>query len=808
MLSILKRYYNYPLGRPQHEPAPQAATSLMYLPPELVLYTAQFVSKRYEPRHEGALANSDLTALASTCRSLRHVLLPFLFEDVTVHSSSRLTAFSKAPAHILGFVRAFTVQLDLDFYETWIWSLDHRQPSNPTRQARSPPKPNHPSQVAPAKRKSHSTADPLYALSLILLRTAPTLRAFSFVMRNRPDSSGSAWSQFPRPGMAGIPFASQLIPTMIDLLPHLSATMPSDKIHSSHISPFPELHTLSLDGTADILPLLALTPKLTTLRLRIPEGFNATDSRNIIYSLANVPRLRRLEMWVWELGTVITRDDVVNRASAAPGRTPPTADEISKERTRLFSLIGQSCPHLEWLGFQTRTFDYADGSMNLRVVPNRGFDWRDLIPALPHFPSLLEVQFPGSLYTRDESRKFVLGSMSGTVPGVTATSGVPAASSAGVRGSTGSVGSGVHSGLPPATHLGKRGQVSQKQAQPFASNPIVSSPTQAIQHLTTLLHHIQSRECHTSAHLMRASHIAGGKLERVSWVREESTEDNGIVEYELVRPSSSPLTSLFGGDDSLGDLIDLEETAFVDQSVWNADDPSERIHARPSTRPRPVNKEYRSYLLDPDWYTDELRTLRLSTTSARQPESLWTTATQHLRNLLSLFRPQPSNVHTQSSVAFIVQQFLPPTIPFFTFSSILNISPWSRRRPGQFTATSTRSYPFDRSIAMDPHLTVRLDVPPSHSISVSQHGLTPTSTTPLAYTRPHARDPSSAGVAPSRALGFSFNTLAFVLLGTECFLYVMFIGSLTLAFSGGAWMVLHGTKKLSSTLHSYIELKV
>lgn len=66
----------------------------MHLPPELILYIALFVPKRYEPRrdladHTATLAKSDLTALATVSKSLREVLLPILFADVNVHSSSR-----------------------------------------------------------------------------------------------------------------------------------------------------------------------------------------------------------------------------------------------------------------------------------------------------------------------------------------------------------------------------------------------------------------------------------------------------------------------------------------------------------------------------------------------------------------------------------------------------------------------------------------------------------------------------------------------------------------------------------------------
>ncbi|KIO22263.1 hypothetical protein M407DRAFT_119527 [Tulasnella calospora MUT 4182] len=399
---------------------------LMHIPPELILYIALFVPKRYEPRrnqddHTATLAKSDLTALATVSKSLRQVLLPILFADVNAHSSSRLTALSRAPDHILGLVRTFTVQLDLDFYETWIWSLDHKAGRsssssaaaaaagkiNPSAQAFNSPASS--SSSASPKRlqsgpgattnhqhaRSRSTSDPVYALASILVRTAPTLRTFRFVMHSRPTSSGSAWSQFPRPGMAGIPFAGDVVAAMESfILATNTTTIPAGSDTTNGLC-FPELRNLNLDGTADIQPFLALTPNLTSLRLRIPEGFNAVDCGRIIHSLPLVPNLRQLEMWVWELAaaqaglksTASANDNTTTPSQTTPNQTEVDSTQlIQRERVRLLGLIGQACPNLEWLGFQTRSFDYADGGMGLRVVGEKGFDWKVSTTSIPHLP--------------------------------------------------------------------------------------------------------------------------------------------------------------------------------------------------------------------------------------------------------------------------------------------------------------------------------------------------------------------------------------------------------------------------------------
>lgn len=277
------------------------------------------------------------------------------------------------------------MQLDLDFYETWIWSLDHRAPSTgrPTSSKATPTLPtsststpspkrlqSHASTARPAttNHQRRSTSDPVYALAYILVRTAPTLRSFRFVMHSRPTSSGSAWSQFPRPGMAGIPFGGHVVAAMESFVP-------------AELLSFPELRNLELDGTADVRPVLAMTPGLTSLRLRIPEGFNATDCASIVHSLPLVPKLRLLEMWVWELASASTVSPPTKTPSptTTPSQQSTTQDSaqlIQRERVRLLTLIGQACPNLEWLGFQTRSFDYADGGMGLRVVGEKGFDWK------------------------------------------------------------------------------------------------------------------------------------------------------------------------------------------------------------------------------------------------------------------------------------------------------------------------------------------------------------------------------------------------------------------------------------------------
>ncbi|KAG8949166.1 hypothetical protein FRC04_008964 [Tulasnella sp. 424] len=534
----------------------------MHLPPELILYIALFVPKRYEPRrnagadHTASLAKSDLTSLATVSKSLRQVLLPVLFADVSVHTSSRLTALSKAPDHIMGLVRTFTVELDLDFYETWIWSLDHkaaRSSLKRTSHTHNPalgnsltsPKRSQSTTTGPDATTNHqlarnrSKSDPVYALASILVRAAPTLRTFRFVMHSRPTSSGSAWSQFPRPGMAGIPFAGDVVSAMeAFILTNTSIPTASDEANPSSLL-FPELRNLNLDGTADVRPFLSMTPNLTSLRLRIPEGFNAADCANIIHSLPLVPKLRQLEMWVWELAAaqigskgLASANPNDNTTAATPLQTSPEADSnqlVQRERVRLLGLIGQACPNLEWIGFQTRSFDYADGGMGLRVVGEKGFDWKDFVPALAHFSALRELHLPGTLHSKDEQFALALN-MKSAIEDVNALQG---------NAST----------VPPPITL-------------IASSPPLS-PTAPL----TPLEQIETRERETSAVLIRSS---CGHLNRVSWVRAE-----GLVGVEYVISD---------------DGSEVQKSPVVSTLAY-------------------ATREYKSRLFDPEWWEEETQLL-------------------------------------------------------------------------------------------------------------------------------------------------------------------------------------------------------
>ncbi len=197
------------------------------------------------------------------------------------------------------------------------------------------------------------------ALATILRHASPILRKFSFVMSTRSTHSLSPWSQYPLQAHASLPFAEPVIGALLKIAGGEEA--------DANLG-FPELRELLLDGTADVWRILDKSPNLLSLRLRIPDGFNARDSQSIAGSLRAVPGLQHLELWIWELATKHT--GVMSTAHDENiDDEPPSGVQIIRQ-------IGHACPTLTSLNFQTRSFDYADGALGLRLIGERGFDWK------------------------------------------------------------------------------------------------------------------------------------------------------------------------------------------------------------------------------------------------------------------------------------------------------------------------------------------------------------------------------------------------------------------------------------------------
>ncbi|KAG8862495.1 hypothetical protein FRB96_001566 [Tulasnella sp. 330] len=551
------------------------SSPLLSIPPEVVLHIGRFTTKRYDYRRkidahkrgEAFMANSDLTSLASACRGLRVVLFPVLFADISLGSSSRLRSFASAPQHIHALVRSLSIRLDLPLYETWTHDLRSYQHHDRVALATVPaPAPHTPI----PNSHSHDPSNLVRVLALILVRTSPSLQSFAFVMQARhwgDGGWGSAWSQFPQIGMMSLDWATRLVGVMRDIL-NGGETQQSTRISDADAAnrkdmtrsdgagaevelSFPMLRYLCVDGTADVSDFVRLASGLRTLRLRIPEGFNASDSRSIMeQTLPHLPKLRELEMWIWELG------------------------RSAEERTGALSEMAVNCPNLERLSFQTRTFDYADGGMSLRPVDERRFDWQDVAAVLPQLPALIELRLPGSLYENHEQRAFHRRRNLLASPNTSAQRGLD-------------VGFGIGSDTPvgliwrAVIALARWVQGSPSSLRPLPPRPqsiiplsspprhshfrnasISSTISATTSHLDSLEEAISTRELLISSQLMQ--HSPSSKLQLVSWVREEGEES---VDYFL-DPELDKVVQTYKSDvESLTEVEEYKSHPFDDEDA-------------------------------------------------------------------------------------------------------------------------------------------------------------------------------------------------------------------------------------------------
>ena len=129
----------------------------------------------------------------------------------------------------------------------------------------------------------------------------------------------------------------------------------------------PNLKTLELDCFGDLHKLLAATPNLRILRLRVSGGFPEDTNHDLVRSLAYVPKLEELSYTASTLrmkefgsgmrGPAGDEDD----AWGTPGDGPvilPNPDAIREKEARaklkLIENIGKALPHLQHLDLQAR----------------------------------------------------------------------------------------------------------------------------------------------------------------------------------------------------------------------------------------------------------------------------------------------------------------------------------------------------------------------------------------------------------------------------------------------------------------------
>ncbi|KAG8855828.1 hypothetical protein FRB96_006650 [Tulasnella sp. 330] len=189
-----------------------------------------------------------IRSLSITCRDLRQVFLPLLFQHISILSKTRLLALSNACSLFMSYIRSLNIYLSNDFFDAWA-----RDPNSP--------------------------------LSTILAR-APLLQSLVFEATEPNTAHDIPWHRL---SLRTKPFRS-----CQHTKPHQEPRIPT----------FNRLKQLELrTGSINTLELLLRhTPNLTALVLSVPDGLFDDEIVHMLEMLRYVPSLEKLSFSVadWE----------------------------------------------------------------------------------------------------------------------------------------------------------------------------------------------------------------------------------------------------------------------------------------------------------------------------------------------------------------------------------------------------------------------------------------------------------------------------------------------------------------------------
>ncbi|KAG9121807.1 hypothetical protein FRC07_002079 [Ceratobasidium sp. 392] len=284
--------------------------SLLALPAELLHQVASCLTL--------AGNDSDLSNFASTCHTVRLASRSLLFRSMTVASAARLESFAHADHETLGYMRHFTLRLEYDFFEAFA-----------------------------AACQAQCGQSILPALAHILLN-APQLCSLRVqIPDNREDYRASAWTQLLRLNTQGVALGAAL-----------ARVLPANTTFSA-------LRTLHFDGVSQLVPLVRMTPNLTTLSAHMCEGFAEEACRELVQgALPLVPCLEELAF------------DPFSLHFASSGLNVPKA-------------IAAVVPNLQTLDLRSRAFDFGSGRTEWRTT-----DTIDPLDCIPSSSRLRELHLP------------------------------------------------------------------------------------------------------------------------------------------------------------------------------------------------------------------------------------------------------------------------------------------------------------------------------------------------------------------------------------------------------------------------------
>ncbi|KAG8987566.1 hypothetical protein FRB90_003273, partial [Tulasnella sp. 427] len=311
---------------------------------------------------------SDLASLSRTSRVFHAILAPVVLRDVHITSARRLRSLATVPADKLALVKSLSIHLDFDFFLEFARAID---PSY--RSLVQDPKVTN--VTCDSAQDTYPSPSLLYVLCTIL-SSAPSLESFTIRLAKAQDRP-SAWRNFAY-RQTGLSFGKVFEQTMQEVLAQ------SGRLSSSHSAAIlPCLKTVHLDALEDIAPFLRQAPALTSLSLRMLEGFETDSCLRLIEDVrSSASHLKHLVLSAQSLAI----------PCESGTRDASTGFDLVEE-------IGKACPLLEGLDLRVKTYGHSTFEY---LATSSQSEYSDLAATLLNFPHVKTLHLPGNLLTREQ----------------------------------------------------------------------------------------------------------------------------------------------------------------------------------------------------------------------------------------------------------------------------------------------------------------------------------------------------------------------------------------------------------------------
>ncbi|KIO29421.1 hypothetical protein M407DRAFT_6233 [Tulasnella calospora MUT 4182] len=364
--------------------ASQTGASILDLPDELILDIAHQASPSSSASKPSSTSHqidlpidapvslpSDLASLSRTNRVFHTILAPVVLRDVHITSARRLRSLALVPADKLSLVKSLSIHLDFDFFIEFARSIDPSYRSFVKD-------PQHTTACDTANNTTYPSPSLIHILCSVLSSTS-SLESFSIRLAKAQDRP-SAWRNFAY-RQTGLAFGRVFEETMQEVLAVNGRQVQSDSSHSAAL--LPRLKRVHLDAMEDIAPLLRNAPSLSTLSLRMLEGFETDSCLRLLDDIkSSASHLKHLALSAQSLAIPCT----------SGARDTSTGFDLVEE-------IGKACPVLEELDLRVKTYGHSTFEY---LTTFSSSEYSDLAATLLNFPQLKAFHLPGNLLTQEQ----------------------------------------------------------------------------------------------------------------------------------------------------------------------------------------------------------------------------------------------------------------------------------------------------------------------------------------------------------------------------------------------------------------------